>query len=76
MGCCVSLNATLELDCPRLPPSSDINYSYQRQNECVANVDKMQAKVGNSVPLGEVDTIIILDKNVEYYWGHQNEAKW
>ena len=51
-----------------VPPSSDINYnSYQGQNACVANVDEMQAEVCNSVPLGEVDTIIILYKNMEYY---------
>ena len=48
---------------------------YQRQNVSVANVNKVKTKIGDSIPLGQVDTVIILHKDVKYNRGHQNETE-
>ena len=49
--------------------------NYQRQNVSVANVNKVKTKIGDSIPLGQVDTVIILHKDVKYNRGHQNETE-
>ena len=49
--------------------------NYQRQNVSVANVNKVKTKIGDSIPLGQVNTVIILHKDVKYNRGHQNETE-